>query len=88
MGARAPSLDLLAVRVTLGCVIDYEQQVAARLAPPIGDQRVVLVALLVRVDERVADFSISCHFDARFPRLLCRAERATFFRKLARMRAD
>ena len=61
MGVGAPTLDLLTVRVSFGSVVHYEKQVAARLAPPIGDQRVVPTALLVDVDDVVSAFAFSFH---------------------------
>lgn len=66
MAARAAALDLVAVRVSLFGVVNNEQQVAASISPPVGDESVVLLAVLIGVNDGIPNFAFFLHDASAF----------------------
>ena len=64
--AGAPPLDLVAIGVRLGCVVDDEEKVAARIAPPVGDKRIMRLPVLVDVNDSIPILAFSLHDASAF----------------------
>ena len=77
MGAGAPALDLVAVRVLLVCIVNDEEKVAACRTPPVGNECVMRLPIFIDVNDNIPILAFSLHDASALLRLQCRAEDLT-----------